>query len=1443
MTNYKTVRFYSPLGLLALAACGGSSGGSGGGAARVFDINGNLIKGPLKGAIAFIDTNGNNLPDAGETQIETDAFGFYTLSSGSATSRVVAVTGPGTVDMSSGAVVAEMTLSAPAGATVITPLTTLIDGSSDLSVEELQASLGLTVNPLEFNPFADGVDADQAVAAEKAAQQIATVLTTVTAIGGGDASAFGETVKAIAAKFDNQTTVVDMTASSFVGDVLDTAVAAVNAASTGTPDIVISAANKATLTASVVNVNKILEDTLVSGVNLSSSAIKNALATVSQFTESVAAIDDFTVNTAISTGGFDDLETVKTALANTAPTDISLSANVIKSDIGSGTIAKATALDGENTKIVFSIANGGDGEDGSFFTIDQDNGNITLKSGVAGYDAKTSFSVVIKATDYTDNTLGGNNTFDSGDVKGKSFAETFVLTKQDPGAFGLSNSMTLNDWDNSDPNSLVADATALEGSVTNGILKVGSDPVKLNLKNIDAFANGTGGKAPSLSLVLDTVPTTNGTKTANINIQILDGANSSADTGERVISLDMELKYSGDGTIASLTIPNQTATGFYTNSSGEKTTLEIINGTSDILVLTGGVVGIPTTLDLKVANLVKLAKEQASVDLLKAGEYNVLVTIMDGLDGLKIQAGDGSGTITGIEMGLSIVDETEIFQLSDNSITVTSDDSSEEKVETEASGGVLAAKTAIEIEESYAKSAYSGGSSLPSLSFNLGKIANSDATAKVKLSIFDGNNATVDTGERSISLDLNMVWDASESNFTLAEGNITGKATTSSGLELDSITLNNADADVLSISTGANGVSGSSLTVKMSGLIDVADEYVSLDLLSKGNYTLQVEVVSGIELYDVSGEAIDKISAVVAVVDDAPLDISLTATSVNENDTNGSISLSSSFNGNGLSSGVTYSIIDDDDDANNNPFKIVGTNLVVDKVAQLDHETSSTIDVKIKADTSDRTGTETFTVNINDVNEVPVAPTDLAFSIGAGALSGQATGYTFTATDEDEGSSLTYSMPTNTYFAIDSATGVISANSTLVNGTGVQNLVISFTDGIGATQSATVAATIEDNVAPTVTNADADLKASVDEDAAADTAIFTITGTDGPSSPAVTYGISGNDKFDVDATTGVVTLKAAGTLDHETATSTSSTGTETFLIYAIDDQNAQSATKEVVVTVNDANDAPVFSAGATATGNSLNETALVGATAYTSNLSDADVPSDTITYSLSGTDASSFTVSSSGVVTLNAALDHETKDTYTFALDASDGAGGTASIAVTGAVTDRDDSPFSVETTQSGGNVTVTVSADVDLLEADYASYDAIDFARFIFKLEDGSKLSDSITFVQKDFADYTGGQYMSALAGEASHDVGIGPSNPPAVALVDRASTADETASTAYKSTNTSAEILSFTFTPDSSLSGSTKIFVTGQYQLGDSDPDSSAALADELLTLDPFVFTVDIA
>ena len=64
---------------------------------------------------------------------------------------------------------------------------------------------------------------------------------------------------------------------------------------------------------------------------------------------------------------------------------------------------------------------------------------------------------------------------------------------------------------------------------------------------------------------------------------------------------------------------------------------------------------------------------------------------------------------------------------------------------------------------------------------------------------------------------------------------------------------------------------------------------------------------------------------------------------------------------------------------------------------------------------------------------------------------------------------------------------------------------------------------------------------------------------------------------------------------------------------------------------------------------------------------------DTLTYSLSGTDASSFDIgSSTGQITTKSGVtyDYETKSSYSLTVEASDGNGGTASIAVTVYLTD-----------------------------------------------------------------------------------------------------------------------------------------------------------------------------
>ncbi|HKX79749.1 MAG TPA: cadherin domain-containing protein [Novosphingobium sp.] len=82
----------------------------------------------------------------------------------------------------------------------------------------------------------------------------------------------------------------------------------------------------------------------------------------------------------------------------------------------------------------------------------------------------------------------------------------------------------------------------------------------------------------------------------------------------------------------------------------------------------------------------------------------------------------------------------------------------------------------------------------------------------------------------------------------------------------------------------------------------------------------------------------------------------------------------------------------------------------------------------------------------------------------------------------------------------------------------------------------------------------------------------------------------------------------------------------------------------------DKNDAPVFTSGGTAT---IAENAAATTAVYTSAATDPD--GDTLTYTLSGTDAAAFNVSNAGVVTLKAPADFETKSSYSFNVVASDG--------------------------------------------------------------------------------------------------------------------------------------------------------------------------------------------
>jgi subtilisin family serine protease len=170
------------------------------------------------------------------------------------------------------------------------------------------------------------------------------------------------------------------------------------------------------------------------------------------------------------------------------------------------------------------------------------------------------------------------------------------------------------------------------------------------------------------------------------------------------------------------------------------------------------------------------------------------------------------------------------------------------------------------------------------------------------------------------------------------------------------------------------------------------------------------------------------------------------------------------------------------------------------------------------------------------------------------------------------------------------------------------------------------------------------------------TAVGTAAATDADTSETLTYTLTGTDasSFSINSASGVITFNSAP--DYETKVTYSVT------LNVSDGTNTTSTVLTIIVTnVNEAS--PVITSSSTFSA-AENQTAVDTVTA-----TGADT-SDTLTYTLTGTDASSLSINSaSGVITFNSAPDYETKATYSVTLNVSDGTN-TTSQALTINVTD-----------------------------------------------------------------------------------------------------------------------------------------------------------------------------
>ena len=167
--------------------------------------------------------------------------------------------------------------------------------------------------------------------------------------------------------------------------------------------------------------------------------------------------------------------------------------------------------------------------------------------------------------------------------------------------------------------------------------------------------------------------------------------------------------------------------------------------------------------------------------------------------------------------------------------------------------------------------------------------------------------------------------------------------------------------------------------------------------------------------------------------------------------------------------------------------------------------------------------------------------------------------------------------------------------------------------------------------------------------------VSTFTATNG-GGPPITWSLEGHDAndFTIASTTEGGTLRFVKPPDFERPAGRG--GGNEYEITVVASDGYQQVGHNFIVTVTDVNDPPVFSDGSSTSRDVDEGTAAGEAVGAPITATDQDKnPADTLTYSLSGTDANSFDFSTStGQILTKVALDFATKDTYSITVKVRD---------------------------------------------------------------------------------------------------------------------------------------------------------------------------------------------
>ncbi|SHO51382.1 LamG-like jellyroll fold domain-containing protein [Anaerocolumna xylanovorans] len=504
------------------------------------------------------------------------------------------------------------------------------------------------------------------------------------------------------------------------------------------------------------------------------------------------------------------------------------------------------------------------------------------------------------------------------------------------------------------------------------------------------------------------------------------------------------------------------------------------------------------------------------------------------------------------------------------------------------------------------------------------------------------------------------VTDVNEAPTSLSLSNNSIAENSPLGTVIGTLTGTDPEGDILTYSLPAGLDDNASFTVAGNELrLNVVPNYEV-----KSSYSITVRVSDGTNNYD------KNFTVNITNVNEAPMDIFLSAANVNEHTAAGITVGNLTGADPDSADSFTYALVSGSGDTDNSSFAIIGNTLKFTEVA--DYEVKNNYSIRVKVtDSGSLTFEKVFTISVTDGNDPPSDITLTGGSVDENVING--TAGTLEAVDPNTGDTFTYVLTAGSGDT-DNASFIITGNTLkLIAAPDYEvknscNVRIRMTDNGGLfCEKAFIIAIADVNEAPT----DITLSnSSIAENLAAGTVIGTLLGTDPDSGESLTYSLPGglDDNSSFVITGNLLKLNIAA--DYETKSSYSVT-------VRVTDSASHTCDKTFTITIINGNDAPSDIA---LSGNSVIENCAVGTVVGTLSSTDQDT-ADTYSYTLAaGTgDADNAVFSISGnVLKVAGTIDYELKPSYSIRIRTMDNGGLYYEKVFTISVTDSDDPPTDI---------------------------------------------------------------------------------------------------------------------------------------------------------------------